>query len=123
MLGAIIGDIVGSRFERHNHKSKDFDLFHPDCSLTDDSIMSLAIAKAISDCGKDYDNLGQLAVKNMQALGRQYPNCGLVPGFTSGFVWITRSLITASETVPPCGLALVDWLQIPLKWQRIFPEK
>ncbi len=27
MLGAIIGDIVGSRFEFNNHRSKDFDLF------------------------------------------------------------------------------------------------
>ena len=28
MLGAIIGDIVGSRFEWHNHKDKEFELFH-----------------------------------------------------------------------------------------------
>ena len=27
MLGAIIGDVVGSRFEWHNYKGKDFDLF------------------------------------------------------------------------------------------------
>jgi ADP-ribosylglycohydrolase len=46
MLGAIIGDIVGSRFELHNHRSKDFDLFADGCFATDDSIMTLAIAKA-----------------------------------------------------------------------------
>ena len=49
MLGAIIGDIVGSRFEWNNCKSKDFKLFTHQCSATDDSIMTLAIAKAIAD--------------------------------------------------------------------------
>ncbi|MEN1762273.1 ADP-ribosylglycohydrolase family protein [Anoxynatronum sibiricum] len=110
MLGAIIGDIVGSRFERHNHKSKDFDLFHPDCSVTDDSIMSLAIAKALSECGKDYDNLGQLAVKNMQELGRQYPNCGFGAWFYS---WVHSDNPQpynsfgngAAMRVSACGLA------------------
>ena len=41
MLGAIIGDIVGSRFEFNNHRSKDFDLFAEGCFATDDSIMSM----------------------------------------------------------------------------------
>lgn len=50
MLGAIIGDIVGSRFEWNNIKSKDFDFLTYRCELTDDSIMSLAIAKAILEC-------------------------------------------------------------------------
>ena len=31
MIGAIIGDIVGSRFEFNNHLSKEFDFFHPNC--------------------------------------------------------------------------------------------
>ena len=47
MLGAIIGDIVGSRFEWNNNRSKQFDFLTYKCSVTDDSIMSLAIAKAL----------------------------------------------------------------------------
>ena len=39
MIGAIIGDIVGSRFERINHKSKKFNMFDKKCKPTDDSIM------------------------------------------------------------------------------------
>ena len=39
MLGAVIGDIIGSRFEADNHKSKEFDLFTQDSCPTDDSIM------------------------------------------------------------------------------------
>ena len=47
MLGAIIGDIVGSRFEWNNNRSKEFDFLTYKCFPTDDSIMSLAIAQAI----------------------------------------------------------------------------
>ena len=44
MLGAIIGDIVGSRFEFNNHRSTEFQLFHQDCSFTDDTICTVAVA-------------------------------------------------------------------------------
>jgi len=76
MLGAIIGDIVGSRFEWDNIKTKEFDFLNYRCSVTDDSIMSLAVAKAILACGGDYHKLGDLAVQCMQEVGRPYPDCG-----------------------------------------------
>ena len=76
MLGAIIGDIVGSRFEWKNNKSKSFDLFTYKCKVTDDSIMTLAVAKAILDCNNNYIDLGKKAVKCMQDVGRNYPECG-----------------------------------------------
>ena len=47
MLGTIIGDIVGSRFEFRNHRSKDFELFTPACDFTDDSICTIAVADAL----------------------------------------------------------------------------
>lgn len=47
MLGAIIGDIVGSRFEFNNTHRSDFKLFHKGCSFTDDTICTVAIADAI----------------------------------------------------------------------------
>ena len=88
MLGAVIGDIVSSRFEFNNHRSKEFDLFAEGCFATDDSIMSLAVAKAITEAsqaktensrGYDHDfhaALSDLTVKYMQEIGREYPNCG-----------------------------------------------
>ena len=76
MLGAIIGDIVGSRFEWHNIKTKEFDFLTYQCEFTDDSIMSLAIAQALLDCAGTYSDLGEKAVKSMQTVGRPYPNCG-----------------------------------------------
>jgi len=76
MLGAIIGDIVGSRFEWNNIKTKDFDFLTYKCFVTDDSIMSLGVAKAICECNGDYSALSEKAVKYMQEIGRPYPLCG-----------------------------------------------
>ena len=76
MLGAIIGDIVGSRFEWHNIKSKEFELFNERCEPTDDSIMTLALAEAILICDGDLDRLSEEAVKQMREYGRRYPRAG-----------------------------------------------
>lgn len=76
MLGAIIGDIVGSRFEWHNNRNKTFDFLTYKCFFTDDSVMSLAVAKAILDCKGDYSKLSDNAVAAMQEIGRPYPSCG-----------------------------------------------
>ena len=47
MLGAIIGDIVGSRFEFNNTKDFNFELFTKECNFTDDTICTIAIASAL----------------------------------------------------------------------------
>ncbi len=54
MLGGIIGDVVGSRFEgrRRRIKSKDFEFFHPDCRYTDDTVCTCAVAQWLLDGGE-----------------------------------------------------------------------
>lgn len=47
MLGAIIGDMVGSLFEFHPIKSKEFDLFNRRCCMSDDSLLTLDVAKVL----------------------------------------------------------------------------
>lgn len=47
MYGAMIGDIVGSKYEFNNIKTKKFPLFSKGCDYTDDTIMTVAVAKAI----------------------------------------------------------------------------
>ena len=42
MIGAILGDIVGSRFEFHNRLSKDFRFLAYGCEFTDDTVMTCA---------------------------------------------------------------------------------
>ena len=85
LFGAIIGDIVGSRFEFNNHRSKDFELFHEKCFVTDDSIMTIAVANAILESKNKKNDLGLLAIQWMQKLGRPYPRCGFGGRF---FHWI-----------------------------------
>ncbi len=90
MLGAIIGDIAGSRFEWDRIKTKEFDFLTQigGCEFTDDSVMTVAIAKAILDCNGDYSNLRTKAVYYMQHLGKQYPHAGYGGRFRG---WITES--------------------------------
>jgi type I restriction enzyme M protein len=76
MLGAIIGDIVGSRFEWNNHRDKDFEFLTYKCFPTDDSIMSLAIAQAILVSKPNHSDLSKNAIECMQSVGRNYPDCG-----------------------------------------------
>ena len=76
MFGALIGDIVGSRFEWNNWKSKDFDFFSEDCFVTDDSIMTLAICKAFLQKPRNTRELALRCIQCMQELGKCYPRAG-----------------------------------------------
>lgn len=77
MLGAIIGDIVGSPYEFESDKTKDFMLFSPHCRPTDDSIMTIAVGCACveADC-YDEDNFERTLVEKMRELGRIYRGAG-----------------------------------------------
>ncbi len=68
MLGAITGDIIGSRFEWHNYKGKDFELFTPDSTFTDDTVLTCATAHALLTDG-DY-------AAAYRRFFRAYPNRG-----------------------------------------------
>ncbi|MGI6412315.1 MAG: ADP-ribosylglycohydrolase family protein [Syntrophomonadaceae bacterium] len=71
MLGAIIGDIVGSIYEWNNIKTKDFPLFSPGCFFTDDTVMTLAIAEGLMN-GSSADAF----IQAMKKYGHMYPNAG-----------------------------------------------
>lgn len=66
MLGAIIGDIVGSRFEFNPTNDYNFKLFTPECSFTDDTICTIAVADALLH-HKDFG-------KTIHKWCRRYPN-------------------------------------------------
>lgn len=81
MLGAIIGDIVGSRFEFNNHRSKEFELFTPECRVTDDSIMTLAVSKAVMEARRTRDDevSRMKGTKAGWTLNDPQDNCGSDP--------------------------------------------
>ena len=75
MLGAIIGDIVGSVYEFSNYKHKDFLLFSPNCFFTDDTIMTVAVAEALRKTKKrGFKNLELQTVMELKRFGKLYPN-------------------------------------------------
>lgn len=76
MLGAIVGDIVGSRFEFHTIKTKVFDFFHENCFFTDDTLLTVAISQALLLSNGSIDHLGANAIKCMRQIARKYPNAG-----------------------------------------------
>lgn len=78
MIGAIIGDIVGSRFEFDNCRTKDFELFHKSCEFTDDTVMTLAIAKTLLkfETITDIEDFKKRLVEVMHEVGLRYPYCG-----------------------------------------------
>jgi len=55
MLGAIIGDVVGSVYEFHKTKETNFLLFSEKSIFTDDTVLTIATAKALVENRQDYD--------------------------------------------------------------------
>lgn len=80
MYGAIIGDIVGSRFEWNNIKTKQFELFHDSCRFTDDTVMTVAIANALEQIEPQdiyNDNMiKQIVICSLKEYGKLYPEVG-----------------------------------------------
>jgi len=82
MLGAIIGDIVGSIYEWRNIKMKEFPLFGEKCVFTDDTVMTIAVAEGLMNGGRPND-----FINAMKRLGRMYPNAGYGGHFRS---WLLK---------------------------------
>jgi ADP-ribosylglycohydrolase len=68
MLGSIAGDIIGSRHEFIVTKTTDFELFHPDCTFTDDSVLAIAVADCLLHGGNYVDKFHEYF--------HEYPACG-----------------------------------------------
>jgi ADP-ribosylglycohydrolase len=68
MLGAIVGDVIGSVHERSHTKTTDFPLFVPDCRFTDDTVLTIAVAECLLH-GGDY-------VDAFHDYFHAYPNAG-----------------------------------------------
>lgn len=97
MIGAIIGDIVGSRFEFNNTDDLNFELFTDECSFTDDSICTLLLpmlSSAASVMRKALDS-GVLLIRT--------PWERMAAASHAGLPQAIQSPTTASETVLQCA--------------------
>lgn len=112
MYGAIIGDIVGSKYEFYNIKTKNFPFISRGCTYTDDTVMTVAVAKALLRSIEEGIPFKGVLIQEMQQLGRKYPSAGYGGMFTS---WIRdenpqpyNSFGNGSAMrVSPCGLIAV----------------
>ncbi|MDO4782996.1 MAG: ADP-ribosylglycohydrolase family protein [Capnocytophaga felis] len=102
MLGAIIGDIIGSRFEFNNTNRTDFELFTDECEFTDDTICTIAVADAILS-GTDFG-------KTLHSWCRKYPMP--MGGYGRSFLqWVRDDVLIpynsfgngSAMRVSPCG--------------------
>ncbi len=121
MYGAFIGDIVGSKYEFNNIKTKDFPLFSKGCDYTDDTIMTAAVAQAIMLSLREHDDsrasgkgFQALLVDVMRDFGKRYP--APLGAYGTGFAqWISQENPRpygsygngSAMRVSPCGLAAV----------------
>ena len=84
ILGTICGDIIGSTREFNPIKTKEFDLYVRKSQFTDDTVMTLAIARWLC---QDKDSKDVL-IKNLKYFGNRYPNAGYGGMFMQ---WLTQA--------------------------------
>ena len=95
MIGAIIGDIVGSRFEFNNTDDLNFELFTDECSFTDDSICTLAMLLSAASVMRKALDSGVLLIRT--------PWERMAAASHAGLPQAIQSPTTASETVLQCA--------------------
>lgn len=93
MIGAIIGDIIGSYYEFKGLKIKEFPLFNKYDWFTDDTVMTCAIAQSLLDCDGDYTNLSKITIINMHEIGKNYYA-------TAGYGGMFYDWLKSGSTVP-----------------------
>ena len=88
MLGAIIGDIVGSQFEWKEKQIYDFTFFTGACHYTDDSLMTLAIGEAFMLRRGRWreEDFQSFVIERMVKMGREHQACSWGERFYEWFM-------------------------------------
>lgn len=109
MLGAIIGDIVGSVYEFHNIKTKDFPLFCEQSCFTDDTILTCAVAEWIIRGGR-----GEKFLKKWGHLysNRTYEN-GTISPFGAHFTNWLKTGVSSNSMTNGCVMRISPLFKLP----------
>lgn len=86
MYGAVLGDIVGSRFEFDRGPwTKDFEFLTDECNWTDDTVMTIAVAEGLTKAGRDasIETIKRECIKAMKKWGKRLPYAGYGARFIS----------------------------------------
>lgn len=87
MVGAIVGDIIGSYYEYRPYKGEDFPLFPEKSRFTDDTVMTLAVGLGIMQAYQNEEESREEIITNMQDMGRRYFKAGYGMRFVQ---WLQR---------------------------------
>ena len=117
MIGAILGDIIGSPYEFDNIKTKDFPLFNRSSVLTDDSVMTIAVGKALYlwNRGGDIDEFKELLIDIMHEYGELYPDCGFGGLFEDWVLSKSRKPYNSCGNGSAMRVAMVGWFSESLE--------
>lgn len=100
MIGAIAGDIIGSRFERHNTRRYDFRLFTEHSTFTDDTVLTVAVMDALSGHGDISDAL--------RAWCNRYRHAGFGPRF---LLWVGgESIVNSKGNGAAMRVSPIGWM-------------
>lgn len=108
MIGVVIGDIVGSRFKYKNIKSKYFELFTDKSRYTENTILPLAICKALMLSEPFYKNLYQIAIQCIKEMEDTYSRYDYIDNFNN---WLTSmdinhyNIYNNRVAIQACGCA------------------
>lgn len=115
MLGAIFGDMVGSVYEFNNTKRVDFPLLCKWSHPTDDTMMTLAVARALMNTwGRSDDEIRAGLVRSMQHLGRRYPNAGYAMTMNNKFDVCVRYFLSTGRYNIVADNIILDENEMPL---------
>lgn len=122
MIGAILGDMVGSPYEfDRGAKVKDFGpLFIKESTYTDDSVMTIAVAEALMNVSRDADDetIKNEVAKSMKAWGRKYPNAGYGGKFRQWLSWEGYGPYGSWGNGSAMRVSVVGWLYDSLERTR-----
>ncbi len=118
IIGAVCGDVIGSVYEHYPIKTKDFDLFSEYSRFTDDTVMTLAVAKWLCEDGTSKEVL----IRNLKYFGNKYPNAGYGRSF---YNWLNQESPEpygswangSAMRVSPCA-----WVADSLEEARVLAE-
>lgn len=123
MYGAIIGDIVGSKFEfDRGNKTKEFPLFTQQDHFTDDTVMTCAVADALLRAGSEADEktIKEQLILSMKKWGRRYPDAGYGYRFNDWVLYDDTEPYNSFGNGSAMRVSPVGWLyNTPWRTQKV----
>lgn len=117
MIGAILGDIIGSPYEFDNIKTKDFPLFNRLSIFTDDTVLTIAVGKALVKWNRNgsIEKFKQILIDIMHQYGEEYPDCGFGGRFEDWVLSKSRKPYNSCGNGSAMRVSAVAWFATSLE--------